>query len=127
MSETEDPQFREMSARPPNLQISVGRRADQWRLSLQGELDMATARYLHAAFSQVAPQPGQDVLVDLNDTTFCDCAGLAALVDEQGRLRREGMNLLIEDPPRLVRRLLGITGLDEVLSVRHSEPEFEVD
>jgi anti-anti-sigma factor len=118
MSRTENPQFGEMSATPPSLQISVSRQAYDWRLRLDGDLDMETTRYLHAAFSRVAAQPGQDVFVDLNDTTFCDCAGLTALVDEQRRLGRDGVTLVIENPPRLVRRLLAITGLDEVLSVR---------
>lgn len=117
MSKTENPQFGEMSA-PPSLQISVSRQADDWRLSLHGDLDMETTRYLRAAFSRVAAQPGQDVLVDLNGTTFCDCAGITTLVDEQRRLGRDGVSFVIENPPRLVRRLLAITGLDEVLSVR---------
>jgi anti-sigma B factor antagonist len=118
MSRTENPLFDEMSAGAPSLQISIGRRADDWRLSLFGDLDMETTRYLHATFSRVAAQPGQDVLVDLKDTTFCDCAGLTALLDEQHRLGRDGVTLVIENPPRLVRRLLAITGLDEVLTVR---------
>jgi anti-anti-sigma factor len=118
MSKTENPQLGGMSAGLPSLQISVSREADDWRLSLFGELDMETTQYLQAEFSRVAPQPGQGVVVDLNNATFCDCAGLTALVDEHRRLGRDGITLVIENPPRLVRRLLAITGLDEVLTVR---------
>ena len=118
MSRTANQQFGEMSATPPSLQLLVSRQADDWRLRLDGDLDMETTRDLHAAFSRVAAQPGQDVLVDLKDTTFCDCAGLTALVDEHRRFGGNGVTLVIENPPRLVRRLLAITGLDEVLSVR---------
>lgn len=127
MSETEGPQFDERSTRPPNLQIGVSRLAGDWRLSLHGELDLETTRYLHTVFSRVVPQPGQNLFVDLSDTTFCDCAGLTALVDEHRRLRREGVNLLIENPPRMIRRLLALTRLHEVLSVRPSASESEDD
>lgn len=104
------------SIRPADLQISVT--ADGRCLSLRGDLDLATGPDLADAIERVDPIPGKVVVVDLTDLTFCDCAGIGALVGQHHRLNAAGSALMIVDPPKSFRRLLELTGLDEELEVR---------
>ena len=125
MSETGKPSFRAHSPGRPNLEISVARQGDDCRLNVRGELDMETATYLQTVFGDLSSQPGHSVVVDMSSTTFCDCAGLAVLVAEHRNLRRKDVDLVIENPPRMVVRLLTLTKLADVLPVRRSGPTVD--
>ena len=92
------------------------------RLTLTGELDLASAyafdRQLLAAESR---QPTL-VCVDLRAVTMLDSAGLARLVSAQRRARRGGWRLVLVRGGRTVMRVLQTTRLDEILELT-SDPE----
>ena len=58
------------------------------------------------------------VVVDLQQITFIDSAGLGVLVGAHRRMRERGGRLRIVRPPPLVERAFELTGLDEVLDMR---------
>ncbi|MEU9303188.1 STAS domain-containing protein [Streptomyces sp. NPDC048269] len=63
-----------------------------------------------------------DVVVDLSGLTFCDSAGLNALL--RGRLIADasGRTLRLAAPTRQIRRLLELTGSDHLFRIDPSAP-----
>jgi anti-anti-sigma factor len=81
-----------------------------------GELDLATAPQLSQALTDLA-EPGRVILVDLSDTEFMDCAGLAPLLAACERQRELGGDLFLEAPSGAVSRVIECTQLDKVVTV----------
>ncbi len=78
-------------------------------VSLQGELDMATADGLSDALAEIA---GSTVIVDLSQLTFMDSTGITAIVAARNRILAEGQGqLVVTRPGGIVRRALEIVGL----------------
>jgi anti-anti-sigma factor len=64
---------------------------------------------------------GDEITIDLENVEAIDAAGLGMLASEYTRARDKGVRLIVENPTRLVRETLSITGLDTVL-LRGGEP-----
>jgi anti-anti-sigma factor len=100
---------------------SLGLDDDGARLTchIAGEIDLANSGDLFAAVSRAVTAEHEELVLDLGDTTYIDSAGLALLVDINGRLmtRRTRLVLLAgEGSP--ARRLLAISGIDKVIDVQ---------
>jgi anti-anti-sigma factor len=64
------------------------------------------------------------VIADLTSTRFCDCASLRRLLAVQQRAASRGGQLRLVIPPGSpVRRLAGLTGLDQPLNIYRSVRE----
>jgi anti-sigma B factor antagonist len=103
-----------MSLSPlPPLQIE--RRSGPAEIVLvSGELDLCTAPHLAAALHS-AQQTGADVIVDLEQVTFMDCAGLRVLLaanEDSGPAR-----FSVTPGRRQVQRLFQLTGARALLDV----------
>jgi anti-anti-sigma factor len=85
-------------------------------MCIAGELDCATAPLLSEALAHVA-EPGRVVLVDMHDTEFVDCAGLAPLVAAYERQRELGGDLILDSPRGEVSRAIALTQLDSFIPV----------
>ena len=84
-------------------------------LTVEGELDLATAGQLERAVSAAVATGSHDVAVDLAGVTFMDCSGIHALSISQrivsgggGRLRLVALSPAVERilVPSYLRRLL---------------------
>jgi anti-anti-sigma factor len=75
-------------------------------IHVRGEIDLATAPQLNAAFGSVN---GLGVEVDLSEMTFCDASGLRVLERAHDRL---GARLRVTGASPLVRRLAGILDME---------------
>jgi anti-sigma B factor antagonist len=95
-------------------------------VALHGELDGMSSAELRSTLGLLGVVFGA-VVVDLSNLVFCDSQGLCVLRDTHERLLATRGRLTLRQPPRLLRRMLGITGLDNVLNI---EPdvvgEFDV-
>ena len=80
-------------------------------LWLVGELDLAGV----ALVSQRLAELDGDVEVDCSRLDFIDAAGIRVLLAAHGVCAARGSRLVVVDPSRQVRRVLGLTSLDEVL------------
>ncbi|CCK32480.1 hypothetical protein BN159_8102 [Streptomyces davaonensis JCM 4913] len=86
-------------------------------VALRGELDLQAALVLTAGLDALTAGPCPDVVLDLRDVSFVDCAGLNALCRTRARaLARHGRVRLVTDDPSLLRllRLTGLTGVFEL-------------
>ncbi|MFC4060653.1 STAS domain-containing protein [Planomonospora corallina] len=83
------------------------------RISLRGEVDVATAPLLDVRLAEQRIPPGTDVVLDVSGVSFMDASGLSALIRADRRLRLLGGRLRLTGVPRNVARLLLLTRLDE--------------
>ncbi|HSP27009.1 MAG TPA: STAS domain-containing protein [Ilumatobacteraceae bacterium] len=85
-------------------------------LALRGEIDAHNANCLRDSVAAVC-ELGVPVALDMDQVTFMDCAGIGALIAASRFTLELSSSLRITRPSRQVRRILSLTGLDEVLLV----------
>lgn len=84
---------------------------------LHGELDIYSAGELYNSLRE--SEPGcTDVVVDLSDLVFIDCAGLHQIVEAGKRAQARGCTLTLIDGPPAIRRLFALTGLASAFQFR---------
>ena len=98
------------------LQIET-RHEDGWTiLVVGGELDLYTAPRLRDQVLAAVDGGADHIAIDLNGVGFIDSTGLGILVACLKRVReREGRLVLIAPETSPLRRLLSLTGLQQVL------------
>jgi len=79
-----------------------------------GEIDLHTATGLRRAVAVAATLSGS-VVVDLTDVDFMDSSGLAVVLRARGRRGTPSVSLV--HPPRMLRKVLHLTGLSDVVPV----------
>jgi anti-sigma B factor antagonist len=86
---------------------------------VDGELDAHTAPRLHDELVALAAQGVDRLVLDLRRVDFVDSFGLGVIVSSRRRLSQEGNSLCVVagDDQETLRRVLQITGLDQVLPV----------
>ncbi|MDF1706183.1 MAG: STAS domain-containing protein [Aeromicrobium sp.] len=107
----------------PDVPLSVTRedRAGHVLFTLDGDIDIETARHLRAELIAGLPSGDERVVVDLSKVDFMDSSGLGALVGawkivrENGAFRVAGAN-------SVVHRVLTITGMENVFEIH---PDLE--
>ena len=81
-------------------------------VTVAGDIDIASAPSLRCHLLSV---PESSTVLDLSGVQLLSAAGLTELVDLRDRLTRADARLALAAAPRLVRRVLGITGLDDTM------------
>ncbi len=105
---------------------STGGSGGQAVVALRGELDVADAASLAAALMAAVARE-LVIVADLAALEFIDSSGAAALVLACRQARRVGGDLLLAGPQDQVLRLLTVSGLADVLSVRASVEDAAPD
>jgi anti-sigma B factor antagonist len=85
---------------------------------LRGELDLAGAPHLEQVLDQLCRDGVPEVALDLSGLDYLCAAGLGVFLGADDQLRAAGGRLILHRPGRLARRILAITGLDTVLTIR---------
>jgi len=89
---------------------------DRVRVEPVGELDIAAVGALSRAMAR-ALTSGRHIVVDLSATTFLDASGVGALVRSYHAARAQGVTIQLNPSATpLVRRVLDVTGVDELFS-----------
>jgi anti-sigma B factor antagonist len=83
-------------------------------VQLRGELDVAGVPKLKSVLAEL----DGDIELHCADLEFIDAAGLGVFVAAHNACARRGAKLVVVDPSRQLLRLLALTELDTVLSVR---------
>ncbi|MGW4897589.1 STAS domain-containing protein [Kitasatospora sp. NPDC004240] len=101
----------------PALRITTVATGSAAICRLEGEIDLDQRPKLEDALVQAVKDRPARLLVDLAGVGFCDSAGLNALLVTRADAETAGIRLILTAPPPQVRRLLEITGADEVFTV----------
>ncbi len=105
------------TAGSPAIDLEVSKLGTASKLSVTGEIDVATAPRLGEALEWLRVMRCRRVVLDLRGVSFCDCAGLSVFIDADLAMTRAGGHLVICGASPGLRRLLGITHLDTALDV----------
>jgi anti-anti-sigma factor len=91
--------------------------ADRWcQLTLEGELDLATAPVLELELARAEKRSPRLVIVDLRRLAFMDVGGMRVLLAAARRAKRDGYELAIVRGAS-VQRLFELTGVDSILNL----------
>ena len=111
-----------MTVAPPRgvraIELEIeSRQDDGWTvLAVSGELDLYTAPRLREDVLATLEGGADRIAIDLNGVGFIDSTGLGILVACLKRVReRDGRMVLIAPETSPLRRLLSLTGLEQVL------------
>lgn len=98
---------------PFELRVSFS--ASRTVLQVGGEVDVLTAPGLGALLDALVDRSDSDVVIDLRDIHFMDASGLGVIAAASGRLRGSARRLIVASPPPTVRRILELTGMNELI------------
>jgi anti-sigma B factor antagonist len=101
------------------LKVSSQPAGNHTVVSVVGEIDLYTAPRLH---SELAAALGGDgpvrLVVDMSGVEFCDSTGMNVLLAAHRRAREAGGDLELAGPRATVRKVLQVTGLETIFTVR---------
>ena len=109
---------------PTEFALVEQRSGDGLVLRVAGELDVITARQLAARLAELAKQPLESLVIDLNDATFIDSSGLHLLLNARRRMARRGSPFAVICGEGPVRRAIELARLGETLGLVGSWDEL---
>lgn len=87
-------------------------------VDVHGDLDRTVLPQVVEQLDAALAADAEEVVVDLEECPFVDATGLAALVEAHRRAARRGATLTLAKCTPRVLRLLSLTGLRRVFSLR---------
>jgi anti-anti-sigma factor len=106
----------------PEFAVTISSDALGSQVTLCGELDLASAPHLYQVLDRLYRDGFPEIVIDLSGLEFLNAAGLAVFHRADEHLRAAGGRLILHRPGRLARRVLAITELDTVLTIRPATP-----
>lgn len=91
-------------------------------VTAEGEVDLRSVPGLSKALKECADR-SRSALVEMSGVTFIDSTGLGALIAAHRRARAHGGSVSVVNPPKLVRHVLTVTGLEHALGIFTSMDE----
>jgi anti-sigma B factor antagonist len=109
-------------------QLRVDSRTEKDRIviSLDGELDMASAPLLQAALENADAAATSVLVLDLRELRFMDSTGLRIILWARERLHSRGQEFALTTGSSQVQRLLSVSGVGEHLRVIATPDELLV-
>ena len=95
------------------IRVNVARARRVTVITVEGEVDTASAPLLHAALQDV--KPGSSVILDLSGLTFIDSSGVRLLMLHAHRMRRAAGALFVRCPSPPVHHVMTLTGIDKLI------------
>jgi anti-sigma B factor antagonist len=102
----------------PGFGVQVCSDTSRSWVSLCGELDLVSAPHLQQVLDQLCRDGYSEIVLDLSKLEFLGAAGLTVFHRIETQLRAANGRFILHQPPPLARRMLAITGLDTVLTIR---------
>jgi anti-sigma B factor antagonist len=101
--------------------------AGQAVVTVEGQVDLATAPQLAQALAQAQDGTVTQIVIDLTAVDFLDSVGVRVLVEAAREADQAGVSLIVQGAAGWVARVLEITGVDEYLQVVPSQPAGTTD
>jgi len=104
---------------PDHLGIEITTEPDCTRVALRGDLDLGSVPdfEIETAPLHEGPDARSTVLLDLGELTFCDSAGLRALLVVTRALEQRDADVRLVNVPPHIRRVIEITGTATILHI----------
>lgn len=94
-------------------------------VTLVGDLDMGNLDQLGVAFQDFRRSAAADVRVVMTELTFMDSSVLSALLRLRAAAAERGGQVTLVDVPRVARRVLEVTHMNEVFLIEPAEADPE--
>jgi anti-sigma B factor antagonist len=104
----------------PQLTLTVHRDGHGVILSIDGEVDLATAPQLRAKLLDLVQDGTGSLVVDLTPVPFIDSTGLSALLAGYQRAAARGRTMRLVCPEGPVLRVFRLTGMEMVFPISSS-------
>lgn len=98
-----------------SLSVSITQSDDIAVATVEGEIDLLTARLLSRRLAEYGNV--RHLVIDLDRVRFLGCSGLTVLLDTRDDAEREGVTLSLVASDRSVRRPLEVTELNHVFDI----------
>jgi anti-sigma B factor antagonist len=85
------------------------------KMSVTGELDIATVHRLGDEANALLARSTRHLVIDLGQLTFIDSSGLSLLISLNERAARDAWKLSLTRPPEKISSVVRITGADSNL------------
>ena len=105
------------------MEIDERQLVDSLELAIRGRLDSYLADCLAARLSEVIQRGHHHLRLNLSATSYLSSAGIRIVVRFYKQLRDIDGSLLIVEPSPQVEKILGISGLTQLLSTPSAERE----
>ncbi len=102
-------------------ELTVHRDGRSARLATVGDLDLDSAPKLLTEVAGQLEAGVRELVIDLAGLVFIDSSGLGTLVGCWRRAQQAGATLIVANPGPDVSMTLEITGLDQILPIRHEK------
>jgi anti-anti-sigma factor len=102
--------------RPDALSFMFDKHNRPARLSVAGEIDLATCDSLVDAVNDAMSADLDALDIDLSGVTFCGSAGISAFLMARRRAQQDGKTLRLVNPSSWIKRLFTIAGVVEHLT-----------
>lgn len=100
---------------PASFEVRSEVEAGTGRLTVVGELDIATKPQLEEAAHAALARGARDLTIDLTELSFMDSSGLSLLITLNSRARDEGWTLRLLKPLGPALTIITLTGADKNL------------
>lgn len=102
----------------PELAIETKKLSKDWlSITVEGEIDLATADELSTALDEALSNGTEHVVVDLNHSPFMDSTGLKTLVMAQRRMAEDDRELVLAVKGGPISRLIDVSGVESSIRV----------
>ncbi|MFF6783704.1 anti-sigma factor antagonist [Streptomyces sp. NPDC012510] len=92
---------------------------------VSGAMDYVTDPVFRAQFKELLSGGSRFIVLDLSGVSFCDSAGLNVLIGGWRQADASGAVLVLACVPESLRRILQMTGVDQLLRVYDTVTEAE--
>ena len=95
----------------------------EWRVTVDGELDVASADQLGLALEPLITTDGASIVLNLRGVSFMDSSGLRTVVRAATAAETRGGSVVLAGISASVTRLLEVTGLIDQLQASHAQAD----
>ena len=92
---------------------------------VRGSMDYGSQSWFRRRLTQLINDSDRPVVLELTQMSFCDSAGLNMLLDARRQSEDNGLNMVLACVPYPLRRMLVMTGADQVLRVYDTVEDAE--
>ena len=100
-----------------NFEFAVREKNGRATLVLRGDLDAYTGQRFNECVQAAVTATKGDVTMDMREVAFVDSSGIAILVAAAKSLRERGNSLVLQSPPRMLQKVLEMTGVTKLVRV----------
>lgn len=100
---------------PGRLTITSDQDAGEARLTLEGELDLASSTQVEEQLAGLEAQRPTRIVIDLGGLAFIDSTGLRTLIQADQRAREAGTEMILRPGDDSIQRVFELTGALDVL------------